>query len=78
LDNGDSSGEVYTVDLGYPIITLNNDDFDDAELLNHKKSLLRQAISIQSVSLMFFRQELGYLNWIVNNITNKESQQPPS
>lgn len=65
-----SNGKIYKVDMGHPIITLQNSDFDDDTNVKKKKDLLRQAISIQSSNLNFFRLRLPYLNWIVNNKTN--------
>lgn len=70
-DNDGSNGKIYKVDIGHPIITLNNEDFDDDMLIKNKKNLLRQAILIQSQSLLFYKMKLGYLNWIVNNTPNE-------
>lgn len=68
--NSSSNGKIYKVDLGQPLITLQNSDFDDDAKLRLKKDLLRNAISMQSSNLNFFRLKLPYLNWIVNNITD--------
>lgn len=66
----DSIGKSYKVDIGNPIITLCNNDFDDNETIKSKKKLLREAISIQSITINFSKLKLPYLNWIVNNTTN--------
>jgi len=68
--NSLSNGKIYKVDLGHPLITLQNSDFEDDTKIRLKKDLLRNAISMQSSNLIFFRLKLPYLNWIVNNTTD--------
>lgn len=68
--NPESNGKIYKVDLGHPLITIKNADFDDDCKLKQKKDLLRLAISMQSSNLNFFRLRLPYLNWIVKNTTD--------
>jgi len=74
-NNNGCSGIECTVDLGLPIVTLENSDFDNDKILKEKKNLLRHPIEIQAANLRHFKQELPYLNWIVNNKTNNSIKQ---
>lgn len=71
--NGFANEEENIIDLGLPIITLNNDDFkkENETSLNDKKDLLKEAIRMEQFNIGLFQQGVPYFVWFEQIITNK-------
>ena len=69
--NGKGDGNKYLVDLGVPIITIDNEDIHDSERLNHKKSLLRNVILKEQENYLYRKLSVPYFCWTREIETNQ-------
>jgi hypothetical protein len=69
---GKGDGYKYLVDLGNPIITIENDDFSNVELLKKKKGILKTVVWYEQLSLVYKKLGIPYFFWthqIETNVT---------
>lgn len=71
-DKGD--GNKYIVDLGAPIITINNADLHDINKLKDKKDMLKNIISLEQENYLFRKLKVPYFRWTYNIKTNGDIQ----
>lgn len=66
----ESSGHIHIVDLGSPIINLNNNDLYNHTILKEKKEILRQSITMDLHNIMYKNFRLPYFVWPLKIDTN--------
>ena len=71
LPKNSGDGFKYEIDLGLPIISITNKDFDDKAKIAQMKSALRAVIYIEQNNLVYKRLRLPYFNWILKSDINK-------
>lgn len=60
-DKGD--GYKYCVDLGNPIITIENENIYNQETLKNKKDMLRKIVFLEQENYLFRKLKVPYLRW---------------
>ncbi len=68
-DKGD--GHKYSLDLGNPILTLDNEDLHDEVILNKKKKILRKFLMVEQTNLMNRRLNILHFQWTREIIPNE-------
>ena len=69
---GKGDGFMYDVDLGKPIITIDNDDIYNVNDIKSKKGILRKIINVEMQNLLNRKLNLNHFKWIHDNHTNQE------
>lgn len=69
-DKGD--GYKYIVDLGNPIVTIDNEDIHDIDILKNKKNMLKNLISLEQENYLFRELRVPFIRWAIKVDTNKE------
>ncbi len=71
-DNGKGDGLRYTIDLGNPLITINNEDIFDKELLKRKKQIIRKIVLVEQRNLLFKTLQVPQIYWATEINTNED------
>lgn len=69
-DKGD--GNKYVVDLGNPLITIDNEDLQDVEKLKNKKDMLRSIILMEQENYLFRKLKVPFFCWTKGIKANEE------
>jgi len=56
-------GYRHIIDLGNPIITIDNEDIYDETTLKNKKNLLRSIIQIEQLNLLYYKLKVPHFVW---------------
>ncbi|HMX00841.1 MAG TPA: hypothetical protein PKL56_15845 [Cyclobacteriaceae bacterium] len=70
-EQGKGDGYKHIIDLGQPLITINNDDLYDKEVLKRKKEILRSAVEVKRQNITYYEFGLPYINWLLRVECNK-------
>jgi hypothetical protein len=69
--NGLGDCSEYIVDLGFPLLKITNDCFDNKPELKEIKNNFRQLIKVEQENLVFNRLNLPYFKWVLKKTDNK-------
>ena len=72
--NGKGDGNKYIVDIGSPIITINNEDLHNTVQLKNKKDMLKNIVSLEQENYLFRKLKVPFFRWTYNIKTNSEIQ----
>lgn len=68
----DSDGYKHIIKLGLPLITIDNSDLQNKDVLKIKKDILRQAVEINQYNVIHIHKNIGWINYISKIDTNEK------
>lgn len=71
-EKGKGNGYRHIIDLGAPLITIDNEDLQDIERLKNKKDMLRNIVSIEQENYLFRKLKVPFFFWTKEIKTNEE------
>lgn len=69
--SGCGDGNRYTINLGFPIVSLRHSDFENENTIRNIKNILRTTIELEQNNILYRRLNLSYFHWVIASKANE-------